>query len=194
MTTSNNKGWNIAIVVLVVFMLLLAFRSIFWVLPFGVFTGTARALREATPGFMGFENLGPLGTPMIILPLALLALWVLVLIWVYRDAERRGMSGILWLLLVLIGNIVGLVIYAIVRSERSVKDKPETEGGGAGAASGKCPGCGNPVAAAHAFCPYCGKKLSRAGTCPACGKPVQADWKVCPACGTGLDPGQPRQA
>jgi RNA polymerase subunit RPABC4/transcription elongation factor Spt4 len=194
MTTSNNKGWNIAIVVLVVFMLLLAFRSIFWVLPFGVFTGTASAFHRATRGLSGLENLGPLGTPMAILPLAFLALWVLVLIWVYRDAERRGMSGILWLLLVLIGNVIGLLIYAIVRSERPVKLEVGGGGAGLGAISGKCPGCGNAVAADHAFCPYCGKKLVQAPSCPACGKPVEGSWKVCPVCGTGLDPGQPRQA
>ncbi|MFO7732788.1 MAG: zinc ribbon domain-containing protein [Candidatus Aminicenantes bacterium] len=194
MTTSNNKGWNIAIVILVVFMLILAFRSIFWVLPFGVFTGMNKAFRGGGHGFAGIGDLGPMGFSLALLPIALIALWALVLIWVYKDAERRGMSGILWLLLVLIGNIVGLLIYAIVRSERPVKLEAGGGGAGPGAPSGKCPGCGNPVATGHAFCPYCGKKLSQTGTCPACGKPVQGEWKVCPACGTGLDPGQPRQA
>jgi len=194
MTTSNNKGWNIAIAVLVVLMLLLAFRSIFWVLPFGVFTGTAQAFQRATRGISGLENLGPLGNPMLILPIAFLVLWIMVLIWVYRDAERRGMSGILWLLLVLIGNVVGLLIYAIVRSERPLKSGAEGSGLGPAAAQAKCPGCGNAVAADHAFCPYCGKRLIQTRACPACGKPVSEDWKVCPACGTNLDPGQPRQA
>lgn len=192
MTTSKNKGWNIAIVVLVVFMLLLAFRSIFWVLPFGVFHGVTKTFRDAGHAFTGLEGWGPMGIPLVILPIAFLALWVLVLIWVYRDAERRGMSGILWLLLVLIGNIVGLLIYAIVRSERPVRVEGGSSGPAAEANPGKCPGCGNPVSPSHAFCPYCGRKLAR--TCPSCGKPVDGDWKVCPACGTGLDPGQPRQA
>ena len=192
MTTSNNKGWNIAIVVLVVFMLLLAFRSIFWVLPFGVFPGMAKTFRDAGHGFSGLGDWGPMGFSLILLPVAFIALWALVLIWVYRDAERRGMSGILWLLLVLIGNVVGLLIYAIVRSERPVKLKAEGGGNGPGTTPGKCPGCGNPVATGHSFCPYCGRNLTQ--TCPSCGKPVDRDWKVCPTCGTGLDPGQPRQA
>jgi RNA polymerase subunit RPABC4/transcription elongation factor Spt4 len=194
MTTSNNKGWAIAIGILVVIMLLLAGGSVFWVLPFGMFHGAARAFRGAGPWVSGFGDWGPLGIPMLILPIALLVLWILVLIWVYRDAERRGMSGILWLLLVLIGNVIGLLIYAIVRSERPVKLEVGGGGAGLGATSGKCPGCGNAVAADHAFCPYCGKKLVQAPSCPACGKPVEGSWKVCPVCGTGLDPGQPRQA
>ena len=194
MTTSGNKGWAIAIGILVVMMLLLAGGSVFWVLPFGMFHGAARAFRGSGHWFSGFGDWGPLGIPMFILPVALLALWVLVLIWVYRDAERRGMSGILWLLLVLIGNIVGLLIYAIIRSERPVRLNAEGGVVGPGTAASKCPGCGNPLSAGHSFCPYCGKKLALAPSCPSCGKPVEVNWKVCPVCGTGLDPGQPRQA
>jgi hypothetical protein len=119
-----------------------------------------------------------------------LILWGAVLIWVYRDAEKRGMSGILWLLLVLIGNVIGLLIYAIVRSETPVKQRAGGAGGSAGPE--KCPGCGNPVSPGHSFCPYCGKNLKP--TCPACGKTVDQSWKACPACGATIDPGQPRQA
>lgn len=64
------------------------------------------------------------------------------------------------------------------------------EGAGGSAGPDKCPGCGNPVATGHAFCPHCGKNLKL--TCPACGKTVEGTWKACPSCGAGLDPGQPR--
>ena len=40
-----------------------------------------------------------------------LVLSILLGVWVYRDAEKRGMSGVLWLLVVLIAGIIGLVIY-----------------------------------------------------------------------------------
>ena len=56
--------------------------------------------------------------PLAILPLLLLSVvWLFVVVWVYRDAKRRGMSGVLWALLVLVGNFVGLLIYFIVRND-----------------------------------------------------------------------------
>ena len=53
---------------------------------------------------------------------------ILVGIWIYRDANRRGMSGGLWLLIFivaslflnLIGFIVVLIIYLVVRKDRQV--------------------------------------------------------------------------
>jgi RNA polymerase subunit RPABC4/transcription elongation factor Spt4 len=114
-----------------------------------------------------------------------------VLIWVYRDAEKRGMSGILWLLLVLIGNVIGLLIYAIVRSETPIRRRAEDGASEVCRPSAACPGCGKPVTPGHAFCPYCGRSLKNA--CPSCGKPVEAGWKVCPACGAPVDPGSVRQ-
>lgn len=194
MTVSNN-GKNIALVVIIVVLALFAFRSIFLVMPFGIFPGLARSVGSAGHSFRGwFDGFRPLGAiPLIILPVAMVVLWGAVLIWVYRDAEKRGMSGILWLLLVLIGNVIGLLIYAIVRSETPVKRRAE---GAAAAAGGccpdKCPGCGNTLEPGYAFCPHCGKSLKK--TCPACGKPVESNWKTCPACGATIDPGEPRQA
>ncbi|MCK4454911.1 MAG: zinc ribbon domain-containing protein [Thermoplasmata archaeon] len=43
---------------------------------------------------------------------------IMIAIWVYRDAESRGMSGALWLLIVLLANIVGLIVYLVVRTDR----------------------------------------------------------------------------
>jgi len=40
---------------------------------------------------------------------------LIVLIWLYKDAERRGESGVLWLLVGLIAGIIGLIIWLIVR-------------------------------------------------------------------------------
>ena len=40
---------------------------------------------------------------------------ILLAVWVYMDAESRGESGVLWLLVVLIGNIVGLIAWLVVR-------------------------------------------------------------------------------
>ena len=190
MTVSNN-GKSIALVVLIVILALFAFRSIFFVMPFGIFPGLARSVGDAGHSFGSwFDGFGPLrAVAIVLLPIAFIILWGAILIWVYRDAEKRGMSGILWLLLVLIGNVIGLLIYAIVRSETPIKRR--AEGGARSAGPEKCPGCGNAIVAGHAFCPFCGKNLKQ--SCPACGKPVEGSWKACPSCGATIDPGQPRQ-
>jgi hypothetical protein len=183
MTTNNNHAtW--AMVILIGLLLLLAFRSIFFVLPFGFFPGLSHVFRDAGHSLGGWPGI----VPLAILPLVLMALWIFVIVWVYRDAERRGMSGILWALLVLIGNVVGLLIYLIMRHEMPIR-RADT---GATSAAECCAGCGKPVGAGHAYCPSCGRP--RKAVCPSCKKPVEADWKVCPFCGASLDAGKPEQA
>ncbi|MBC2190815.1 hypothetical protein HCB44_00795 [Listeria sp. FSL L7-0229] len=50
-----------------------------------------------------------------------LAAKVLLAIWVYKDADQRGMNAILWcLLMVFINVIIILVIYLIVRTKGEV--------------------------------------------------------------------------
>ena len=46
-------------------------------------------------------------------------LFVVIAVFVYRDAESRGMNGLLWFVLVLIPwlGIIALVIYLIVRED-----------------------------------------------------------------------------
>jgi len=50
-----------------------------------------------------------------------LVLSLLIAIWVYRDAESRGMSGVLWLIVVLVAGLIGLLIYLIVRGDHPVR-------------------------------------------------------------------------
>jgi hypothetical protein len=183
MSTSNN-GKTVVLVILVVILLFFAFRSIFFVLPFGMFSGVSHTFRDAAESFWTVTDFSLFRIPMLLLPLALLALWIYVIIWVYRDAERRGMSGLLWALLVLVGNIVGLIIYLIVRSETLGRPRE--------ASTEKCPGCGTDIARGFAYCPHCGASLKP--VCPGCKKPVDRTWKVCPNCGTSLDAGKPEQA
>lgn len=196
MAVSNN-GKSIIFVVVIVVLALLAFRSVFFLMPFGVFPGISRHVGEVGPSISGFfHGFGAIGRfALFLLPVAFILLWGAVLIWVYRDAEMRGMSGILWLLLVLIGNVIGLLIYAIVRSETPVRRRdqgPAADGSPSAVPPATCGSCGKPLGAGFEFCPYCGKSLKR--TCPACGKPVQDDWKACPACGAPVDPATPRDA
>lgn len=108
----------------------------------------------------------------IVLPIMLVVLCVPILIgiYVYRDAERRGMNGLLWALVaVFVPSLIGLIIYLLVRGNYSDL---------------KCPGCDAPVKEDYTVCPSCGTKLRP--SCPNCSAPVEPEWKVCPRCAQPL--------
>jgi hypothetical protein len=62
-----------------------------------------------------FLFVGVLG---LLCPLIWFIIAILIAIWVYKDAESRGMSGVLWLIIVIIAGIIGLIIYFVVRKPR----------------------------------------------------------------------------
>lgn len=70
------------------------------------------------------ELLIGLGLLFILLPILWVVIAILLCIWVYRDAESRGMNGALWLIIVLITGIVGLIIYVAVRKEKQPAAQP----------------------------------------------------------------------
>jgi putative membrane protein len=55
----------------------------------------------------------------LLIPIIWFIIGILLCIWVYRDAEDRGMQGVLWLIVVLIAGIIGLIIYLIVRKDKT---------------------------------------------------------------------------
>jgi len=124
-----------------------------------------------------------LGNPELfrIVPLTLMfLLWAAVALWVYRDAERRNHNGMLWGLFVFVGNIVGLIIYLILRSSSAEAVTSVTP-----PAAANCPHCAGPVQNTYVACPHCGVKLSK--DCSQCGKRAELDWIVCPYCGNSMD-------
>lgn len=62
----------------------------------------------------GLFLLGPLCMLAFILPIIIS---VAIGIWVYKDANKRGMSGVMWLLIVMVAGLVGLIIYFLVRND-----------------------------------------------------------------------------
>jgi hypothetical protein len=183
-----STGKSVGLIFVVVIILAAGMRlTPLVVAPLGIFSGLSQAVRSTVHG-LGRVSFEPLFGG------ALVVFWILVLFWVYRDAERRGMNGVLWALLVFIGNLVGLIIYLIVRNESRPARGPAATTGSAGsaphppapesAAPPACPKCGKPADPKHAFCPFCGESLQP--VCPHCGKPVESAWMACAHCGEKL--------
>lgn len=102
---------------------------------------------------------------------ALLTVPVLIGVYVYRDASRRGMNAALWTLVAVAApGLIGFIIYLLIRG-----NYPDLQ----------CPRCAEPVSEQYAVCPHCGATLHPA--CPNCAFPVELGWKVCPKCATPLD-------
>jgi hypothetical protein len=57
------------------------------------------------------------GTCLVIY-IIMFVIWILIAVWVYRDAKERGMSGGVWVLVVLLLGIIGLIVYLVVRTDK----------------------------------------------------------------------------
>ena len=100
-----------------------------------------------------------------------IAIYVLLLGYVWGDARRRGMNHVLWTLLALfIPYVVGVILYFLLREPVPVP----------------CPACATPARKGHAYCAHCGTAVRTA--CPHCRQPVDAGWRNCASCGQALQP------
>jgi len=98
-----------------------------------------------------------------------IAVYVLLLGYVWGDARRRGMNHVLWTLLALfIPYAVGVILYFLLREPLPVP----------------CPSCATPARKGHAFCASCGAAVRTA--CQQCRQPVEAGWRNCAGCGQPL--------
>lgn len=92
-------------------------------------------------------------------------------VYVYRDAQRRGMNALLWTVIAALApGFVGLIVYLVVRSNYS---------------GARCINCGASVLPDFVVCPHCGTGLKP--TCTNCGYALENDWALCPGCGTPID-------
>lgn len=122
----------------------------------------------------------------------LVVFWFVVLYWVWLDSGERTSNKtvrISYVILVAVLNIVGLLIYLIVRPSQTIEEiywadlerrylKYET------AELGDCPKCGSQLFPGYTYCPDCRYKLKI--KCPRCKVYVDKKNKFCPHCGQEL--------
>ena len=114
-------------------------------------------------------------------------LLVAIVIWVARDIVSRTKSlifQVLAILLVIILNLPGLLIYLIIRPQKTLLEKyhEELEQKVLAETEENCPKCDRPLPLEFQFCPHCGEEARQ--KCKKCGKLVSKNWSVCPYCGT----------
>jgi len=119
----------------------------------------------------------------------LIALWLGVIIWVFRDIRTRTRDPfmiILSILFVIVLFIPGIFVYLFIRPGKTFEQKYQEaieeeailrEIG----ISEKCPGCGHSIEKDWTICPYCHTKIKK--KCVHCGKALELPWNICPYCG-----------
>jgi RNA polymerase subunit RPABC4/transcription elongation factor Spt4 len=146
----------------------------------------------------------PLTTNNLILGLTawaiafLVALWVSLVIWTYRDIRSRARDPLVRILAIIVVTLLflpGMVVYLILRPShtleeeyqhtleeeallQSIEDSP------------LCPGCGRRIHDGWTVCPNCHTKLKK--PCHQCGKLMELPWNLCPYCGAPA-PGMRRE-
>ena len=120
----------------------------------------------------------------------LVALWVALIIWTYRDIRTRSRDPLLQALaalLVAVLNIPGVLVYLILRQPRTLEEEYQRTLEEEALLQALedlplCPGCERRVKDEWQVCPNCHTKLKK--NCHNCGKLMELPWNICPYCGT----------
>jgi len=120
----------------------------------------------------------------------LAALWIALVIWTYRDIRTRArdqLVQILATLLVAVLNLPGVLVYLILRPQRTLEEEYQRTLEEEALLQALedlplCPGCERRVKDEWQVCPNCHTKLKKA--CLECEKLMELSWNICPYCGT----------
>lgn len=120
----------------------------------------------------------------------LLALWISLAIWTYRDIRNRARDPLvqtLSVIFVALLNLPGILVYLVLRPPRTLEDEYQRtleEEALLAAIEDQllCPGCERRVKDNWMVCPNCQTKLKK--NCHECGQLMELPWNICPYCGT----------
>lgn len=93
--------------------------------------------------------------------------WVLIALWMYKDAAKSKLSPVYWGLIGLFTNLIGLIVYKIYKRNTAV-----------------CSSCGAAQSQGHLYCSWCGAQLGI--RCENCNSKVSAKDSFCHHCGSKI--------
>ncbi len=128
----------------------------------------------------------------------LVALWVSLIFWTYRDIRIRSRDPLIRILSIIIVTLLflpGIVIYLILRPAHTVEEEYQRTLEEEALLQSiedipVCPGCGRKIQDTWMVCPNCHTRLKK--TCHNCRKLMELSWNLCPYCGTPA-PGKRRE-
>ena len=151
--------------------------------------------------FSGIHDFFASGTWHVVLNLLLfflVAFWLAVGYWVYKDAKRRIEDPVLIATAVAIGLVIpylGALVYMLFRPPEYLEDVREREleikamEERLSRRDLHCPVCRADVDPAFLICPVCTTRLRQ--SCRNCKAPLEALWQICPLCETPVAPSAP---
>jgi len=124
---------------------------------------------------------------LLLILLIPLVLFILVAVWMYGDANSRGMNGGIWVLVLIlaslfgsfIGGVIVVIIYLLVREGHLVGGGPYRYG-----YAYPPPGYGYPGYPPPVYPPA--PPPAAAGRCPRCGAAANPGARFCASCGSPL--------
>ena len=119
----------------------------------------------------------------------LLAVWIGLIIWTFRDVRSRSRDLFMQLLsvaLVVIFNIPGLLLYFLLRPRETLAEQYERELAEEALLQDieekqVCPACQQKIQSEFLYCPNCHTRLKR--RCDNCHRITSLRWNICPYCG-----------
>jgi len=144
--------------------------------------------------FLKFIEFNQYNLPILVNVLAiyLLIIWLAVVAWVIKDITTRTRNLLIIIFtatLILIGNLPTLIIYLLIRPEKTIEDSKDKDLFYASVLDknvSSCPTCNALVRTDFKFCPNCSTDLNL--TCPNCKLGINPIWKFCVNCNYDLHP------
>jgi hypothetical protein len=132
---------------------------------------------------------------LVLILLVPLILFVFVAVWMYRDANSRGMSGGIWVLVLVlaslfgsfIGGLIVLIVYLVVRESHPIGGRLYGYGYGYPPPAYGYPGYPPPAYPSYPPQGYPPAPApSASGRCPRCGAGTNPGARFCASCGSPL--------
>ncbi|MFH1523917.1 MAG: zinc ribbon domain-containing protein [Chloroflexota bacterium] len=128
----------------------------------------------------------------------LVALWVALVVWTYRDIRARARDRLVHILaavLVALLNLPGILIYLILRPPHKLEEEYQATLEEEALLQSiedqsVCPGCERRTKDDWLVCPTCQTKLRK--SCHSCGRLMELPWNICAYCGTPM-PGMKKE-